>query len=111
MSHWLNITGPSCTFDSACSSSLVALESAYRSIQSGECNAAIVGGLNLCLNPYLALQFARLELAPDEICKPFNDDANGYMRGETIGVAFLQKAKVAKRIYAIVVYGKTNCDE
>ncbi|XP_067206014.1 fatty acid synthase-like [Linepithema humile] len=111
MSHWLNITGPSCTFDSACSSSLTAFESAYRSIRSGQCDAAIVGGLNLCMHPYIALQFARLGiLAPDGFCKPFTDDANGYMRSETIGVAFLQKAKMAKRIYATVVYGKTNCD-
>nr|XP_012234197.1 PREDICTED: LOW QUALITY PROTEIN: fatty acid synthase-like [Linepithema humile] len=111
MSHWLNITGPSYLIDSACSSSLFALESAYRSIQSGQCDAAIVGGLNLCLNPYLALQFARLGiLAPDGFCKPFTDDANGYMRSETIAVVFLQKAKVAKRIYATVVHGKTNCD-
>ncbi|XP_067206011.1 fatty acid synthase-like [Linepithema humile] len=111
MSHWLNITGPSCIIDSACSSGLFALESAYRSIRSGQCDAAIVGGLNLCLHPYVALQFARLGiLASDGFCKPFTDDANGYMRSETIGVAFLQKANVAKRIYATVVYGKTNCD-
>ncbi|XP_067208438.1 fatty acid synthase-like [Linepithema humile] len=111
MSYWLNITGPSCTLDSACSSSLFALECAYRSIRSGQCDAAIVGCVNLCLNPYIALQFARLGiLAPDGFCKPFTNDANGYMRSETIGVAFLQKAKVAKRIYATVVYAKTNCD-
>ncbi|XP_067204040.1 fatty acid synthase-like [Linepithema humile] len=111
MSHWLNITGPSHIIDSACSSSLFALESAYRSIRSGQCNAAIVGDVNLCLNPYLALEFARLGiLAPDGFCKPFTNDANGYMCSETIGVALLQKAKVAKRIYATVIYAKTNCD-
>lgn len=32
------------------------------------------------------------------------------MRSETIGIVFLQKAKTAKRIYATVVYAKTNCD-
>ncbi|XP_067204077.1 fatty acid synthase-like [Linepithema humile] len=111
MSQWLNITGPSCTFDSACSSSLMALEIAYRSIRSGQCDAAIVGGVNLCMHPYVALQFGRLGvLALDGFCKPFTNDANGYMRSDTIEVAVLQKAKVAKRIYATVVYGKTNCD-
>lgn len=32
------------------------------------------------------------------------------MRSETIGIVYLQKAKKAKRIYATVVYAKTNCD-
>lgn len=40
----------------------------------------------------------------------FDADADGYARSETISVIYLQKAKHAKRIYATVVYGKTNCD-
>lgn len=32
------------------------------------------------------------------------------MRSDTIAVAFLQKANVAKRIYSTFVYAKTNCD-
>jgi len=32
------------------------------------------------------------------------------MRSETIGSAFLQKAKEAKRIYATVINAKINCD-
>lgn len=32
------------------------------------------------------------------------------MRSEAITVAFLQKAKDAKRIYATLVHAKTNCD-
>lgn len=32
------------------------------------------------------------------------------MRSETIAVVYLQKAKDAKRIYATMVYAKTNCD-
>jgi len=32
------------------------------------------------------------------------------MRSETMSIIFLQKAKRAKRIYATVVYAKTNCD-
>jgi fatty acid synthase len=32
------------------------------------------------------------------------------MRSETIAVVYVQKAKDAKRIYAKMVYAKTNCD-
>lgn len=60
ISYWLNTNGPSYTIDSACSSSLFAIERAYRSMKQGECDAAIVGGANLCLNPLISLQFMRL---------------------------------------------------
>lgn len=60
ISYWLGANGPSYTVDSACSSSLLALEHAYRCIKEGQCDAAIVGGANLCLHPYVSLQFSRL---------------------------------------------------
>ncbi|XP_018362103.1 PREDICTED: fatty acid synthase [Trachymyrmex cornetzi] len=111
ISYWLGATGPSYTLDSACSSSLIALEHAYRCLQDNQCDAALVGGSNLCLHPYVSLQFSRLGvLSPDGRSKSFDADANGYARSEAISVIYLQKAKNAKRIYATVVYGKTNCD-
>ncbi|EFN62855.1 Fatty acid synthase, partial [Camponotus floridanus] len=111
ISHWFGLTGPSYSTDTACSSSLFALEHAYKSMRSGNCDAAIVGGANLCLHPNSALLFARLGvLALDGICRSFDENASGYMRSETISIIFLQKAKRAKRIYATVVYAKTNCD-
>lgn len=59
ISYWLGVTGPSYTVDSACSSSLYALEHAFRAIRDGHCDSAIVGGSNLCLHPYVSLQFSR----------------------------------------------------
>ncbi|XP_032662832.1 fatty acid synthase-like [Odontomachus brunneus] len=111
VSYWLGVTGPSYTLDSACSSSLYAMEHAYRCIQDGQCDAAIVGGANLCLHPYVSLQFSRLGVLSSDGCsKVFDTDADGYARSETVAVVYLQKAKEAKRVYATVVYGKTNCD-
>lgn len=46
----------------------------------------------------------------DGCCKTFDEDANGFTRSETISVAFLQRAKNAKRIYSTVIHAKTNCD-
>lgn len=46
--------------DTACSSSLCALEHAYRAIRDGSCDAALVGGVNLCIQPWTSLQFSRL---------------------------------------------------
>ncbi|XP_011503081.1 PREDICTED: fatty acid synthase [Ceratosolen solmsi marchali] len=111
ISYWLGATGPSYSVDSACSSSLFAMEHAYRALNDGMCESAIVGGVNLCLHPYVSLQFSRLGvLSPDGRCKSFDEAANGYARSEAICVVFLQKAKDAKRIYATFVHSKTNCD-
>ncbi|XP_034230761.1 fatty acid synthase-like [Thrips palmi] len=111
ISYWLGVNGPSYTVDSACSSSLYALEHAYKSIRDGHCDAAIVGGCNLCLHPYVSLQFSRLGvLSRDGTCKSFDENANGYCRSEAIVVIFLQKSKDAKRVYANLVHAKTNCD-
>nr|XP_050845856.1 fatty acid synthase-like isoform X1 [Vespula vulgaris] len=111
ISFWLGVTGPSSLIDTGCSSSLYAVEHAYRAIRSGQCDYAIVGGSNLCLHPYVSLQFNCLGvLNQDGRCKVFDEDANGYTRSEGVSVAFLQKAKTAKRIYATIIHAKTNCD-
>ncbi|XP_015113026.1 fatty acid synthase [Diachasma alloeum] len=111
LSQWLGVKGPSYTVDSACSSSLFAMEHAYRALRTGLCDYALVGGTNLCLHPYVSFQFSRLGvLSRDGRSKPFDNSANGYARGETISVVFLQKAKDAKRIYANMIHAKTNCD-
>ncbi|XP_031346518.1 fatty acid synthase-like [Photinus pyralis] len=111
ISHYFNLRGPSHTIDTACSSSLYALEHAYRAIRTGRCDSALVGGVSLCLNPTTSLQFFRLGvLSADGMCKPFDEDANGYARSETVSVVFLQKAKDARRIYAQLLHTKTNSD-
>lgn len=132
ISYSLGLTGPSFLIDTACSSSLYALDNAFTAIRNGECEAAIVGGANLCMHPYVTLQFARYfsaksfpnqrndfqiygyfrlgVLAANGYCRPFDVDASGYTRSEAVCVFLLQKAKHAKRIYAKVLYSKTNCD-
>jgi hypothetical protein len=70
ISFALALHGPSTAIDSACSSSMYALDAAYKSIMCGESDAAIVGGTNLLLQPYLTLQFARLGvLSKNGLCK------------------------------------------
>ncbi|XP_076294051.1 fatty acid synthase-like [Lasioglossum baleicum] len=111
ISYYFGLHGPSYTVDSACSSSSAAMDQACRMIQTGVCDQVIVGGSNLCLHPHVSLQFTRLGVSsPDCRCKSFDAKANGYVRSEAVSVMFLQKAKDAKRIYATVVYTKTNCD-
>lgn len=51
VSHFFGWTGPSLTVDTACSSSAVAIHNACQAISSGECSAAIAGGINVITGP------------------------------------------------------------
>uniref|UniRef100_A0A1B0B9K0 Fatty acid synthase n=1 Tax=Glossina palpalis gambiensis TaxID=67801 RepID=A0A1B0B9K0_9MUSC len=111
ISYSLGLEGPSFLLDTACSSSMYALDNAFTAFRNGEIDAAIIGGSNLCLHPFVTLQFARLGvLAPDGYCRPFDQHASGYTRSETISCLFLQRKRDANRVYASIVYSKTNCD-
>ncbi|KAL2715897.1 fatty acid synthase-like [Vespula squamosa] len=108
----LGVIGPSYIVDTTCSSSFYVVEHAYKAIHNGQCDYAVVIGSNLCLHPYMSLQLTRLGmLNQDGRCKVFDEDANGYVRSKGVSVAFLQKAKTAKRIYATIIHAKTNCDD
>ncbi|XP_055643690.1 fatty acid synthase-like [Toxorhynchites rutilus septentrionalis] len=111
ISYTFDFRGPSMVVDTACSSSMYALDIARRSILSGQCDAAVVTGTNLCLHPYISYQFSLLGvLAKNGIPGPFDQSACGYTRAEVICAILLQKTNDANRIYAYVLHSKTNCD-
>ncbi|KAI9579995.1 hypothetical protein GQX74_000783, partial [Glossina fuscipes] len=111
ISYSLGLQGPSYLLDTACSSSMYALDNAFTAFRVGEIDAAIIAGANLCLHPIVTLQFVRLGvLASDGYGKPFDKTASGFTRSEAINCLFLQRKRDAKRVYASVVYSKTNCD-
>ena len=96
ISYLFNLTGPSEPVDTACSSSLVAIHRAVQALRSGDCNAALVGGVNAMLTPKLTLSFDKAGmLSADGRCKAFDDKANGYVRGEGVGVFYLKRLKDA----------------
>lgn len=107
ISYLLNTYGPSEPVDTACSSTLVAIHRAVQAIQNGECESAIVGGVNVILNPNLYLAFTKTGmLCEDGRCKTFDKSANGYTRGEGAGVLILKPVNKAKQdrdhIYAVI---------
>ncbi|WDZ82888.1 non-ribosomal peptide synthetase [Micromonospora cathayae] len=79
----LDLTGPAVAVDTACSSALVALHLAGRSLASGECDIAVVGGVNLNLTPtgYRLLDAAEA-LSPTGRCRAFDAGADGFVPGE-----------------------------
>ncbi|MBR3771445.1 MAG: polyketide synthase dehydratase domain-containing protein, partial [Clostridium sp.] len=107
VSFFFNFHGPSEPVNTACSSSLVAIHNAVRSIQRGECEQAIAGGVNVIASPSTFISFSKAGmLASDGKCKTFDKDANGYVRGEGSGAVMLKKLSKAKEdgdhIYAVV---------
>ncbi|MET9565850.1 SDR family NAD(P)-dependent oxidoreductase [Streptomyces tauricus] len=91
ISYQLGLYGPSETVDTACSSSLTALHRAVRAIGDGECGAAIVGGVHMNLGSRLFVALGQLGvLSPDGVCRPFDEKANGMVRGEGVGALYLK---------------------
>ncbi|HET6705811.1 polyketide synthase, partial [Amycolatopsis sp.] len=92
LSFALGLLGPSLAVDSACSSSLVALHLAVQSLRHGECDVALVGGVNLLLSPdvWVALCGARM-LSASGVCHTFDAAADGYVRGEGCGMIVLKR--------------------
>lgn len=111
LSFTFDFKGPSYILDTACSSSLFAMNNAFQDMKNGLCDAAIVAGSNLLLNPLMSLQFKRLGmLSAEGMCKAFDASGAGYVRSEAIAVVFLQKSKDSRRIYASILNSKTNTD-
>ena len=107
VSYWMNLSGPSLTVDTACSSSLTALYLACEAIQSGQCPAAIVGGVNLDLHQAkLDINLIGGALSPDGVCRTFGKGANGYVAGEGVGALFLkplaQAEKDGDHVYGVI---------
>jgi len=91
VSYVLDLRGPSEPVDTACSSSLVALHRAVRSIQLGDCDMAIAGGVNVILSPlnYIYLSRAGV-LSPTGRCSSFDRQADGFVRSEGVAAVLLK---------------------
>lgn len=96
ISHYFNLKGPSIPVDAACSSSLFAIHSAIQSLNSKECCMALVGGINLLLTPTRHISFSKTGmLSPTGSCKTFDENADGYVRGEGAGIILLKPLEIA----------------
>jgi fengycin family lipopeptide synthetase B len=96
VSFLFDFTGPSEAIDTACSGSLVAVNRAVRSIQSGESDVAIAGGVSLTLSPTTMIGTSQLNIySPDGKCKTFDATANGYVKGEGVAAVVLKPLSAA----------------
>lgn len=115
LAYALNLGGPALAVDTACSSSLTAVHLARQALLSGDCDAAVVGGVNVISGPTVSVSMAHGgALAADGRCKTFAESADGYGRGEGAGVVVLKRLDRAladgDRIYATVRGSAINSD-
>ncbi|KQQ74293.1 beta-ketoacyl synthase [Rhizobium sp. Leaf321] len=98
ISHVFGLNGPSMTIDTACSSSLVALDQAVRSLERGDIDTAIVGGVNILVNPLSFVGFAQARmLSPEGLCRAYDTNGHGYVRAEGGVAIVLRRSDRAKR--------------
>jgi acyl transferase domain-containing protein len=98
IAYTFGFTGPCLAVNTACSSSLVALQLACESLRRGECDAAVVAGVNVMLSPMTSMVFSNARmLSRDGRCKAFDARADGYGRAEGCGVLVLKRLRDATR--------------
>lgn len=96
IAYLLNLRGASIVVDTACSSSLVAIHLACESIRSGECVMALAGGVSIFVTPQFHLLSGKAGmLSPEGRCRAFDDDANGFVPAEGVGVIVLKRLSSA----------------
>ena len=78
LTHVFDLRGPSLVLDTACSSSLYCLHVACTALESKECDAAIVAGVNLIQGPEYHLATAKAGiLSASSTCHTFDESADG----------------------------------
>jgi len=113
ISFLLNLHGPSEPIETACSSALVATHRAIQTLRSGECDLALTGGVNTLLSPVEHISFSKAGmLSPTGRCQTFSNNADGYARGEGVGVVVLKRLADADRdrnpIYGLILGSAEN---
>ena len=98
IAYFLDLRGPCVSIDTACSSSLVAIAQACDSLNSGQSDLALAGGVYVMAGPSMHIMTAQAGmLSADGRCHTFDAGANGFVPGEGVGVVVLKRLEDAQR--------------
>ncbi|BAX93512.1 polyketide synthase [Mycobacterium shigaense] len=98
IAYTLGLSGPALTLDSSCASALVAFHVAVRSLQDGDCDLALAGGVNVLGSPGFFVEFSKQHaLSDDGVCRPYSARASGTVWAEGAAMFVLQRKSAAVR--------------
>ncbi|KAI1456594.1 beta-ketoacyl synthase [Annulohypoxylon moriforme] len=113
INYYFKFSGPSYAVDTACSSSLAAIHLACNSLWQKDVDTAIAGGTNVLTNPDFTAGLDRGHfLSRTGNCKTFDEEADGYCRGEGIGTVIIKRLDDALEdddpILGVILGASTN---
>jgi mycolipanoate synthase len=98
VAYTLGLHGPAVTVDTACSSGLMAVHLACGSLDSGESDLALAGGVVVTLEPRKSISGSlQGMLSPTGRCHAFDVAADGFVSGEGCVVLLLKRLPDAER--------------
>jgi enediyne polyketide synthase len=101
-----DFAGGGYTVDGACSSSLLSVVTAANALVQGDLDLAIAGGVDLSIDPFEVIGFAKTGALAKREMKVYDADSNGFWPGEGSGMLVLMRESDAleqgKRIYASI---------
>lgn len=102
----LDVHGGGYTVDGACSSSLLAVATAADHLRSGALDVALAGGVDLSLDPFELVGFAKMGALASSNMRVFDRRADGFIAGEGCGFVVLRRLDDARRdgnfVYAVL---------
>jgi enediyne polyketide synthase len=94
------------TVDGACSSSLLSVTSAAGSLLSGDLDVAVAGGVDLSIDPFEIVGFAKTGALARSEMRVYDRGSNGFWPGEGCGMVVLMREEDARaaglRSYATI---------
>src|SRR5205807_840158 len=104
--NYFHLGGGGYTVDGACCSSLLAVARACSALEAGELDLALAGGVDLSLDPFELVGFAKVGALARNEMRVYDRDSNGFLPGEGSGFVVLMRHEDAiaqgKRIYAVI---------
>ena len=92
---------------------MAAIQIACTSLQAGECDTAIAGGANVMTNPDIFSGLSKGQfLSKTGSCKTFDNDADGYCRGDGVATVILKRLEDAEadndKVLGVILASATN---
>jgi enediyne polyketide synthase len=104
--NYMDLRGGGYTVDGACASSLLSVATAANALSAGDIDVALAGGVDVSLDAFELVGFARVGALSDSDMKVYDRAGNGFLPGEGCGFIVMKRLDEAQRdgdyVYAIL---------